>query len=414
VTVLLGLDCGTTAVKAAAFDASGRQLARGRAPTPWRAVPTGAELDPDDLLAAAAAAAREAVAAAGGGRVAAIGVAGMAETGVLLDGRGRPAVPSIAWYDTRGEHEAERLARDLPDFPARAGLPARRQMCTLVKYRWMRHHWPDTARGVRWLNVGEWIVRGLGGDPHAELSLASRTGFYDLHERRPSDEALAWAGAPAGLVTTAVPAGTPMGATGDGAVLTVGGHDHLAAAVGAGAAGEGDVLNSCGTAEAFVRGTAPLPPDRVAQAVAQGFTVGWHAVAERQALLGGLRTGMALERALAHAGATPDDRDAIEAAALEIEQGASRRGPAAAYHAALDAAGADGARILERMAAVAGPARRLVVTGGWAAGVGAQAVKRRHLGAFEYAAGVSQGARGAALAAGRAAGIVETALQEVI
>jgi sugar (pentulose or hexulose) kinase len=432
VSLLLGLDVGTTAVKAALFDTSGRELAHGRAPTPWRAVPTGAELDPDELLHAAVAAAREAVAAAGGGTVAAVGVAGMAETGVLLDGHGRPAVPSIAWHDSRGGEQAERLGRDLPDFSERTGLPVR-TMCTLVKYRWMRDHWPDSARGVRWLNVSEWIVRGMGGDPAAELSLASRTGFYDLHERRPWADALAWADAPPGLMPDAVPAGTPMGTTGDGAVLAVGGHDHLAAAVGAGATGDGDVLNSCGTAEAFVRTTAPLPPDRVAQAVDHGFTVGWHAVAGRQALQGGLTTGMALERVLEDAGIAPDDRDEVEAAALAIERSEAGHGravgddraagddrpagdvraAAAAYHAALDAAGADGARLLDRMAEVAGPARRVVVTGGWASGPAAQAVKRRHLGPFEYRSGISQGARGAALAAGRAAGVVEPALQEV-
>jgi sugar (pentulose or hexulose) kinase len=411
-SLLLGLDVGTTAVKAALFDTSGRELAHGRAPTPWRAVPTGAELDPDELLHAAVAAAREAVAAAGGRTVAAVGVAGMAETGVLLDGHGRPAVPSIAWHDSRGGEQAERLARDLPDFSVRAGLPVR-TMCTLVKYRWMRDHWPDTARGVRWLNVSEWIVLGMGGEPAAELSLASRTGFYDLHERRPWADALAWADAPPGLMPDAVPAGTPMGTTGDGAVLTVGGHDHLAAAVGAGATGDDDVLNSCGTAEAFVRTTAPLPPDRVARAVAAGFTVGWHAVPDRHALQGGLTTGMALERVLEDAGIAPDDRDEVEAAALEIERGGRRDDPAAAYHAALDAAGEDGARLLSRMAEVAGPARRVVVTGGWASGPAAQAVKRRHLGPFEYRPGISQGARGAALAAGRAAGVVEPALQEV-
>jgi sugar (pentulose or hexulose) kinase len=132
VNLLVGLDVGTTAVKAAAFDTDLRELAHGRAPTPWRAVPTGAELDPDDLLDAAAAAAREAVAAAGAGQVVGLGVAGMAETGVLIDERGRPVVPSIAWHDTRGD--PERLAHDLPGFPARTGLPAT-PLCTLVKYR---------------------------------------------------------------------------------------------------------------------------------------------------------------------------------------------------------------------------------------------------------------------------------------
>jgi sugar (pentulose or hexulose) kinase len=459
VSLLVGLDVGTTAVKAAAFDTDLRELAHGRTPTPWRTVPTGAELDPDDLFDAAAAAARQAVAAAGAGQVAGVGVAGMAETGVLVDARDRPVVPSIAWHDTRGD--PDRLARDLPGFPARTGLPAS-TLCTLVKYRWMRDHWSETASGVRWLNVAEWIVRGLGGELATELSLASRTGFYDLHTKRPWDDALAWADAPAGLAPEPVPAGTPMGTTGDGAVLTVCGHDHLAAAVGAGAAREGDVLNSCGTAEVFVRAVSPLSPEGAGSAVADGFTVAWHAVPGRQALQGAVWSGTALERILALVGASPDERDEIEAAALVIERarggdevgGGDERArggdevggddgvghhivlhglgrdagapltlagigrdasPGAVYHAALDAIGAAGADVLARMAAIAGPAQRLVVTGGWAAGEAARAVKGRHLGPFELSPGISQGARGAALAAGRAAGLwsMDDALQEV-
>jgi sugar (pentulose or hexulose) kinase len=427
--VIVGIDAGTTAVKAAAFDADGNEVAQGRAPTPWRAVPTGAEVDPDELLAAAVAAAREAVAAAGGGRVVAVGVASIAETGVLLDRDGRPVVPGIAWHDSRGEEEARRLAEELPEFSARVGLAAS-PLCSLAKYRWLRDHMPGSERGVRWLNVAEWLVAGFGGDAVAELSLASRTGFYDLHARVPWDEALAWAGAPAGLVGEAVAAGTPMGTVGDalpearGAILTVGGHDHLSAAVGAGAAGEGDVLDSCGTAEAFVRASAPLAPERVVQAVADGVSVGWHAAEGRQALLGAQWSGAALQKVLALLGIRPDERGEIEAAALELEQAGppqltlagigddeltlsgigSDATPAAAYHAALDAVGAGGAAILERMAAVAGPATRLVVTGGWAAGEAAQAVKRRHLGPIELSPGVATGAaRGAAVAAGRAA-----------
>ena len=277
----------------------------------------------------------------------------------------------------------------------------------------MRDHWPETERGTRWLNVAEWIVHRFGGDPQAELSLASRTGFYDLHEKKPSAEALAWAGAPGDLAPEAVPAGTPMGTTEAGAVLSVGGHDHLAAAVGAGAAGEGDVLDSCGTAEAFVRATAPLPPRAVGEAVAHGFTCGWHAVRDRQALLGAVWTGTELRRVLARHGVEPDDRAPVEAAALEIERGRPGDDAARDYHAALDELGAQGADVLARMADVAGPARRLVVTGGWAAGPAAQAVKARRLGRFDLSPGISQGARGAALAAGRAAGLWDNALQEV-
>ena len=116
-----------------------------------------------------------------------------------------------------------------------------------------------------------------------------------------------------------------------------------------------------------------------------------------------------------------EERDDLEAAALEADpgnlalagfhgegltltglgQGAS---PAALYRAALESLGAAGAQVLAEMEAVAGPMSRLVVTGGWAAGAAARAVKARHLGPFEHSPAISSGARGAALAAGRAAG----------
>jgi sugar (pentulose or hexulose) kinase len=445
--IVLGLDVGTTSVKAAAVDEDGREVAHGRAPTPWRPVPTGAELDPDALLDAAAAAADAALREVPDAEVGAVGVASMAETGVLVDASLRPVVPSIAWHDSRGADEASRLAAALPDFAGRTGLPAT-PLCTLAKYAWMRTHWEDAARGTRWLNVAEWIVLGLGGEPGAEASLASRTGFYDLQAGTPWPDALAWADAPAGLAPPHAPAGTPLGRAGAmpspfapgatspggvgaapsrgriadalprlrGAVLAVGGHDHIAASVGAGAAGEGDVLDSCGTAEAILRATAPLPPAIVTRAVADGFTVGRHALPDRFVLQGAVWAGEALQAVLALVGVPTEARDDVEAAALDADPGplalagldaesltitglTGAASPAALYRAALERIGADGASVLARMEALAGPARRLVVTGGWSEGVAARAVKQRHLGPFEHSPAIFAGCRGAALAA---------------
>jgi sugar (pentulose or hexulose) kinase len=67
--LLVGIDVGTSACKAAVVGADGRELAHGRAPTPWRQVPTGAEVDPEALFAAAVEAAGTALAAAPDGRV---------------------------------------------------------------------------------------------------------------------------------------------------------------------------------------------------------------------------------------------------------------------------------------------------------------------------------------------------------
>ena len=59
--LLVGIDVGTSACKAAVVDADGRELAHGRAPTPWQRLPTGAEIDPEALFGAAVEAARAAM-----------------------------------------------------------------------------------------------------------------------------------------------------------------------------------------------------------------------------------------------------------------------------------------------------------------------------------------------------------------
>ena len=427
--LLLGLDLGTTSCKAAVVTHGGREVAHGRARVPWERVATGAEIAPERLVDAALAAAAEALDAAPEGEIGALGVASFAETGVLLDARGEPVAPAIAWHDSRGEEQAQRLIAELggEPFAERTGL-APRPLCSLVKYRWLRERHDGAERGVRWLNGAEWVVHRLGGDQVAELSLSSRTGWLDLHARGWWDEALAWSGAPPGLLPEPAPATTAAGAAGDalprarGAVLAVGGHDHLSAAVGAGATGEGDVLVSWGTAQAFIRAIAPLGPERVAAAVADGINVGWHAVDGRQCLLGALRSGAALERVLDMLGA---DRDELERAALNLERDSPAlelRGlnedrnaltgigdgvsPAAVWRAALESTGRAGRGILDRMAGVSGPHRRIVMAGGWADGPAAQAVSEAHLGPFELSGAVYMGARGAALTAGRAAGLV--------
>ena len=430
--LLVGVDIGTTACKAAAVTPSGAVIAEGRAPTPWTEVATGAELDPGLLVDAALTAVGQAVDAVPRGRVVALGVTGMAETGVLLDGRGEALAPAIAWYDTRGEQEAERLAAELGqrNFTIRTGLPAT-SLCSLAKYAWLRAHHDDARRATRWLNVGEWVCHRLGGAQLAEASLSSRTGFLDVAERSWWPEALAWADAPATLLPDIAWAGESWGRVTEGpaalrgAQLTVAGHDHLCAAIGAGAIRDGDVFDSCGTAEAFVRGVDPVVgADDILRAVTGGVTVGWHAIPDRQALLGGFMAGGTLQHILDLLGVGRSDTAALDESALAVPPGSyglqvwdvttpaaritgigAHASPGALWRAALEAVTAEGERVLSTIEAVAGPTRRLVVTGGWAASTAARALKAERLSELEHPPVVEAGARGAALMAGCAAGL---------
>jgi sugar (pentulose or hexulose) kinase len=431
--LLVGIDVGTTLCKAAVVRvADGTELAHGATRTPWTVVPTGAELPPERLLEAAVAATAAALERAPDGPVTGVGVTSMAETGVLLDRHGRPLAPAIAWHDARGEAEAARLGADLgaERFPARTGLPVR-PLWSVAKYAWLRANHPEAADAVRWLGVAEWVVHGLGGEQVAELSLASRTGLLDLERRAWWEEARAWAEAPPWLLADLVQAGTPAGRAGGrlprlaGATLTVAGHDHLSASVGAGATRPGDLFDSCGTAEALIRAVPPpVAPDDVRRLVAAHVTVGWHVLPDRQALLGSSRAGLALNRFLGLLGVGDDQaRDELDRAAAAVPPGsdglavremfgdrATLQGigpdpsPALVWRAALEAVAERAAELRGHIESVVGPSRRLVLAGGWARNPAARSVKRAVLGPFDWPQVSQAGARGAGLLAGLAAG----------
>jgi sugar (pentulose or hexulose) kinase len=422
--LLLGIDVGTSACKAAVVDAHGAERSLGQVPTPWEPVPTGAELDAETLLRAVVEAAREAIDRGPEGTVAGIGVTSVAETGMLLDEGGRVIHRPVAWHDSRGAKEAQAIARDLPDFTERTGLPAS-ALCSLAKLKHL-----GTAGAARWLNVGEWIVHRLGGRQVSELSLSSRTGLLDLEPAAPYADALAWGGLPDDLMAELVVAGTDSGRSDgatlpgtEGAVLTVAGHDHLVAGVGVGVTAPGDVLDSCGTAEALVRVAAPQDAAARRRSAQAGVTVGWHVIEGRQALLAGVWSGLALREVLELLGTDRDDLSAGalaiapgEAPAFELELRSLERrpvrlpdaAPAAVWRAAIDTVTREVQELIAHIDAVAGPHTKVVVTGGWARDAAVFDAKRR-FGAIEAPPVAEAGCRGAALLAGVAAGLYASA-----
>jgi sugar (pentulose or hexulose) kinase len=251
------------------------------------------------------------------------------------------------------------------------------------------------------------------------LDLATRTWW---------PESLSWSGAAASLLAPLVSAGTALGTVSspdlpqlDGAVLTVAGHDHQAAAVGVGAIEAGDELDSCGTAEAVLRTVAPgLATDDLLALTRAGVTIGWHALAEHWCLLGGTEGGLVLSRTLAALGIDRADLPALDAQALDVQAldvqalaneagGAlssevSGTGSAAIiWRQALEEVTGQAHRIHSAMSAVTGPHNRFVVTGGWAHSAGLLEIKRRAFGPVVHATVREAGALGAALLAGVAA-----------
>jgi xylulokinase len=173
VRVHLGLDIGTSAVKALLAGDDGRVLATGRAPCRVDVPAPGlAEADPAGWLAAAGEAVRAAMAAAGATEVAAIGLSGQMHGVVLCDEAGAPVRPAILWPDTRAAAEAAAWrSRGNPAAPGFAG----------PILAWLATHEPDALRRARWaLQPKDWLRLVIGAPAATEPSDASATLLWDL------------------------------------------------------------------------------------------------------------------------------------------------------------------------------------------------------------------------------------------
>ncbi len=427
--LLVGLDVGTTAAKASVFTLGGERVGGGRAPLAWTTAPGRAEVTAPELLSTARSALTAALTGVEG-RVVGLGVTSMGEAGAATDPRGAVLGPVVAWHDERDHAEVRELQEEIgaEALGTVAGLPLRRQW-TLTKVRWLRRHL-GLPREMRWSSVAELVVQHLGARPASDVSLASRTGWLDVTRGTWWDEGVAFSGIESRHLAPLVPSGTRLG-TADGtvpglrgAVLTTAGHDHQAAALGAGAAGPREVLDSSGTAEALLRTVeGAVSPSDMQRLTAAGMTVGRHVLPGRWCLLAATEGGLALERLLRLLGRPRGDE--LERAAAAAAPGGLRvtgvgspaltvggiddqASPASLWAAATDAVTADAARLLTRMNAVVGPHERLVVTGGWARSSSLMEAKRRHFGPLTRSAHDEPGTRGAALLAGAAAGVLDT------
>ena len=184
-TYLLGIDVGTSALKAALFTPDGRaaaQASRGYATR--HPQPGWAEQDPADWWAAACAATREALDAAGArpGEVACVGVDGQSWAAVAVDAQGEALLPTPIWTDTRAREECaqlERLAGAQALF-ACGGNPLGPGY-TLPKIRWYQRHAPQAmARAAAVLQSNGYIVRRLTGECTQDASQGYGLACFDV------------------------------------------------------------------------------------------------------------------------------------------------------------------------------------------------------------------------------------------
>jgi len=176
--LLLGIDEGTTAVKAALFDRDLRLVAEARRPVPvTHPHPGWVEQDPELVLGAVVDAVAEVLEHGGGREVLAAGLDHQGESVLAWDARsGRALTPVVVWQDKRQE---SLLAGIGPQTVERSGLPLDPYF-SAGKLAWLLEHDRDVRRArdagsLRLGTVDAFLTDRLGGRFATDLSTASRT-----------------------------------------------------------------------------------------------------------------------------------------------------------------------------------------------------------------------------------------------
>jgi gluconokinase len=260
--VIIGIDVGTSIVKAAAFavDAPWQHLA-GRhyplqEPEPGRHVQ-----DPDAIREAVRDALAECAAAVVGREVLAIAVSAGMHGLMAMDAERHPLTPLITWADGRATEEAAEVRRSAQaaSLHRATGVPLH-PMSPLAKLRWFARHDRDVWERARWwVGLKELVLGWLTDEVVTERSSASGTGLYDLRTGSWNDDAVACAGVdPARLPEVRATTDTlPLLSTVADAIglapdipVVLGGADGPLANVGCGAVDPGVVGLSLGTSGA--------------------------------------------------------------------------------------------------------------------------------------------------------------------
>lgn len=258
--LLIGIDIGTTGVKAVLLDPERGLLAQAtRANRLSSPHPGWAEADPREWRANVMAAVAEVASVARGRSIAAISTTGMVPALVCVGDDGEPVRPAILQNDARAVTEVAALDAALAEADVLGATGAAlSQQSIAPKAMWIARNEPETWTSTRTIMGSyDWVLSALGAPGHVESNWALESGLYrvDGSAFAPVLEAVPGLGERRAPV---VAPGTAVGALGsaqavelglpEGIPLVVGGADHVLSAYSAGLGEPGDWLVKLGGA----------------------------------------------------------------------------------------------------------------------------------------------------------------------
>ncbi len=260
----LGIDIGTTSLKAAVFDAAGKR--HGLRSVDYT-LDTDAErgyieFDPERYVEMCRRVIAELRAECG--EITALSVDTQGETMILTDEEGRPLMPAIVWLDNRATAEADKTQTR---FGTRrvyevTGQPEITATWPASKLIWVRENRPEVFGKIKKVFLLEdWILYRLTGNFVTEPTMQSSTIYYDIHNGGWWDEMLDFIGIGKEVLPTVVKSAAKVGEY-EGIAVIAGALDQIAGTIGVGVTDESTISEMTGTIMAIcVMKDTPPPFD---------------------------------------------------------------------------------------------------------------------------------------------------------
>ena len=255
---LLGIDFGTTSLKACLFNDKGERLASESAK--YDLITEGEFIEfPVEKFYEVFMSVYEKIAK--NFKIDAFSLDTQGETLIVLDKEGKPLMNAIIWLDNRADLEAKEMEEKfglekIYNLTGQAEIPAG---YPAPKIMWIKKNRPEIfAKADKFLLLEDYILYRLTGKFVASRSLYSSTLYMNVHDGEYIDEVLDYLGITKSQLPTLVESGTVVGEY-NGAIVGASALDQIAGATGAGIVKENLVSETTGTSLAVVAITKDFP-----------------------------------------------------------------------------------------------------------------------------------------------------------
>lgn len=259
----LGIDIGTTSVKAVAFAADGGILARYNMGYPIQHPQTGwSEQDPKEIFEAVINSIYSITTTLSGYRPTLVSFSAAMHSLIAVDKEGSLLSNCIIWADNRAGDIANELKRngEAECFYNKTGVPVH-AMSPFCKILWFKKNRPELFNAAaRFIGIKEYVYYQIFHQYMVDTGIASTTGLLNIHTLQWDDDILKFLGLEIQQLSNVVPThhierlatiSDPRLEALKNLPFVIGSSDGALANLGSGAGKDGDVVVTIGTSNAI-------------------------------------------------------------------------------------------------------------------------------------------------------------------